>query len=616
MKWTNHADAVLFEKTPHASTRRISTTLPDPPGSSQRNTPRKTGVRCALKAKKEETMKGRPKTRIALTERESSELRELAQSRMAAPAVAIRAKIVLACVETGDNTRVADMHGVSERTVRKWLARFNSDRIPGLYDAPRSGAPRRIDDRVVGLVKVLSGGSVAVQPSVAQIALASGISRSTVTRIRNSIGGEKAAPSAPRPPDTPPLARSARIIGVYVDSHVKVVVLAIDESGGIDSRAEIIGNPEIGSANEVRPLERAFHALLTEIRSVDPSSVAVEADRSVADFVDVMCRSAHASELHVFVLGNVGELAALVSARQRENARSHVHALRDDLQLGRRMADAVYGHTSFNRSLSTRPMPCSLVQALAAYVNGDANSGRRGFFCWIRTHDDPMPHRAPWLAAPAAGSDVRNMAEHWNSGRSVDDLMLAFEMAPIGLLVTRRRIVETYNLAFSNMFGYDRDALKGRSLESLYPSPEEFWRHGQRMIVALRNTDFYSDERIMRRIDNTLFWCHVAGRALNRDDPFATAVWTCEDISTSRRISVDLTAREREIAHFIVRAKSTKYIAKHLHISPRTVEAHRARLMRKYGVQSGAELMSHLMGTLSTEAGGGPVEELSRRFAR
>lgn len=562
-------------------------------------------------------MKGRPKTRIALTERESSELKELAQSRVAAPAVAIRAKIVLACVETGDNTRVADLHGVSERTVRKWLARFNSDRVPGLYDAPRSGAPRRIDDQVVGLVKVLSGGSVAVQPSVAQIALASGISRSTVTRIRNSIGGEKATPSAPRPLDTPPRKGSAKVIGVYIDSHVKVVVLAIDESRDSVSRDEIIGNPEINLSSEVRPLEPAFHALLTEIRRVDPPSVAVETDRSVADFVDVMCRSAHASELHVFVLGDVDALAALVSARQRENARSHVHALRDDSQLGRRMADAVYGRTPFNRSLlSARPMPCSLVQALATYVGGDADSGRRGFFCWIQTHDDPMPHRAPWLAAPAAGNDVRNMAEHWNSGRSVDDLMLAFDMAPIGLLVTRRRIVETYNLAFSNMFGYDRHALKGRSLESLYPSPEEFWRHGQRMIVALRNTDFYSDERIMRRIDNTLFWCHVAGRALNRDDPFATAVWTCEDISTSRRISVDLTAREREIAHFIVRAKSTKYIAKHLHISPRTVEAHRARLMRKYGVQSGAELMSHLMGTLSTEAGGSRGEELSRRFAR
>ncbi|WP_082167131.1 helix-turn-helix domain-containing protein [Methylobacterium aquaticum] len=33
--------------------------------------------------------------------------------------------------------------------VSKWRNRFLSDRVEGLYDRPRSGAPRRIDDAQV-----------------------------------------------------------------------------------------------------------------------------------------------------------------------------------------------------------------------------------------------------------------------------------------------------------------------------------------------------------------------------------------------------------------------------------------------------------------------------------
>ena len=39
-----------------------------------------------------------------------------------------------------------------------------------------------------------------------------------------------------------------------------------------------------------------------------------------------------------------------------------------------------------------------------------------------------------------------------------------------------------------------------------------------------------------------------AGRALDRSDPFACAVWMFEDISAKRPLAADLTLREREVA--------------------------------------------------------------------
>ena len=51
-----------------------------------------------------------------------------------------------------------------------------------------------------------------------------------------------------------------------------------------------------------------------------------------------------------------------------------------------------------------------------------------------------------------------------------------------------------------------------------------------------------------------------------------------------------LTDREREVLTLIARGLSTKEIAAHLEIGPRTVETHRANLMRKLGVKSVALL--------------------------
>ena len=52
-----------------------------------------------------------------------------------------------------------------------------------------------------------------------------------------------------------------------------------------------------------------------------------------------------------------------------------------------------------------------------------------------------------------------------------------------------------------------------------------------------------------------------------------------------------LTVRERQVLDLLVRGLSSKCIAHELVISPRTVEVHRANLMRKMGVRNIAALV-------------------------
>jgi len=89
---------------------------------------------------------GRPKATLVLTLDERTELDSLAHRSRSAPALARRARIVLACAEGRDNKTVARRLRMAQATVCKWRARFVADRVAGLYDEPRPGAPRQITD--------------------------------------------------------------------------------------------------------------------------------------------------------------------------------------------------------------------------------------------------------------------------------------------------------------------------------------------------------------------------------------------------------------------------------------------------------------------------------------
>ena len=175
------------------------------------------------------------------------------------------------------------------------------------------------------------------------------------------------------------------------------------------------------------------------------------------------------------------------------------------------------------------------------------------------------------------------------------DLGLAFDLAPVGLCVSRRRQIERCNNAFAGMFGYTPQELQGQSFLVLYPSFEEYESIGAQGQAQMHKTGTYSDERIMRHRSGRLFWCHASGRSLQPEQPYVCAVWMFEDIS-ARRVVVDLTTREREIARQIAAGHSTKQIARHLDVSPRTIDGHRARLMRKMGANSASEMIARLMG--------------------
>ena len=175
------------------------------------------------------------------------------------------------------------------------------------------------------------------------------------------------------------------------------------------------------------------------------------------------------------------------------------------------------------------------------------------------------------------------------------DYQLAFEMAPVGLVLSRHRAMVDCNRHVCEMFGASREVLVGQSFQVLYPSAQEYERLGAHMAPILNAKGHYSDNRIMKRANGELFWCHVTGRALERDNPHASGIWSFEDLSAQRPVKADLTGREREVAARLLEGLTSKEIGKALNISHRTVEIYRARLMRKYGASTAADLVHKLV---------------------
>ncbi len=179
------------------------------------------------------------------------------------------------------------------------------------------------------------------------------------------------------------------------------------------------------------------------------------------------------------------------------------------------------------------------------------------------------------------------------------DYRQAFDLAPVGLALSRNRTMIDCNQRLCDMFGATREQMVGQSFLVLYPSADEFERLGARMAPLLNRNGTYADDRIMKRLDGRFkgetFWCHVTGRALNPSAPHEAGIWTFEDLSATRPVRAELTPREREVAAYLMQGQTSKQIGKTLAISHRTVEIYRARLMRKYKANTTADLVHKLM---------------------
>src|ERR1700680_2874474 len=182
---------------------------------------------------------GRPKQPLIVTNDERQRLESLAHRAPRQSVLARRARVVLACAEGLDNKAVAKKLRCSLGMVGKWRSRFLKQRLEGLYDEPRPGAPRTVSDAQVEPVVIRTLESTPrgeTHWSTRGLAKATGLSRMTISRIWHAFGLQPHRTDTFKLSPAPQLIEKVRdIVGLYMNPPDHALVFCVDEKSQIQA---------------------------------------------------------------------------------------------------------------------------------------------------------------------------------------------------------------------------------------------------------------------------------------------------------------------------------------------------------------------------------------------
>ena len=177
--------------------------------------------------------KGRPLKPLELTDDEHGKLNAWTRGGRTEQRLAQRARIVLSCAEGLSNQQAANRVGVSAATAGKWRERFRIERLEGLADQPRPGAPRKISD---AQVEQALRTTLETRPegkthwSTRGLAAKTGLSQSSVGRIWRTFGLKPHRTTTFKLSNDPFFTEKVRdIVGLYMNPPEHAMVLCVDE---------------------------------------------------------------------------------------------------------------------------------------------------------------------------------------------------------------------------------------------------------------------------------------------------------------------------------------------------------------------------------------------------
>lgn len=182
---------------------------------------------------------GKPAVSITLSPPERRELEGLARRRTTAQGLARRARIVLAAAEGLENKAIVERLGIDANTVGKWRRRFAERRVDGLYDEPRPGTPRQVDDDEVA--EVVRRTLEETPPdsthwSLRSMAVAVGHAPSTIHRIWQAFGLQPHRSETFKLSSDPLFVEKVRdIVGLYLAPPERALVLCVDEKSQVQA---------------------------------------------------------------------------------------------------------------------------------------------------------------------------------------------------------------------------------------------------------------------------------------------------------------------------------------------------------------------------------------------
>jgi len=176
---------------------------------------------------------------LVLSDDERTKLDQWARRPKTSQRLALRSRIVLECASGLSNTQVAEKLKITMPTVGKWRSRFVTDRLEGLVDEPRPGAPRSITDQRVEEVigrTLESKPEAATHWSTRGMAKAMGLSQAAIGRIWRAFGLQPHRMDTFKLSTDPFFVEKVRdVAGLYLNPPERAIVLCVDEKSQVQA---------------------------------------------------------------------------------------------------------------------------------------------------------------------------------------------------------------------------------------------------------------------------------------------------------------------------------------------------------------------------------------------
>jgi transposase len=336
---------------------------------------------------------------LVLTDEEREALVRLTKRPRANRSLAFRARLVLACAEGAANTAVARRYRTTNATVGKWRRRFIEQRLDGIYDEPRVGAPRTIADEAVEAVIVQTLETTPPAEthwSTRSMAAHAGMSHTTVGRIWRTFGLKPHVTESFKISPDPQLIEKVRdVVGLYMNPPTNAAVFSFDEKSQIQALARAqpilpmdIGQPERRTHNYIRngtlDLFAALNVATGEVLARCKSR------HRAADFVaflrEIDARVEPALEVHVVLDNLSAHRAPVVHRWLLRHPRFHLH-FTPTYASWLNLVERFFGmltEKALRRGSHTSVV--ELRDAILAYVAAHNDKGKP--FKWTKTADE------------------------------------------------------------------------------------------------------------------------------------------------------------------------------------------------------------------------------------
>ena len=262
-----------------------------------------------------------PRRAIALecTPEIYKELETLSRGKKIEKRLSEPAKIVLRCLEGKENQEVAKEFKTRPETVSHWRRSFSKEGISGLYDRSRPGKPKKYGEELKGkILKTLELPLPKGQASWDGQSLAKevGASRDAVWRILRKEGIQlQRSRSWCVSTDKEFSAKSADIIGLYLNPPINALVICVDEKPSIQALERTRGYVETSNGKIVQGMKSTYkrHGTLNLFAALNVATGSIKTKTTVQkkrpDFQefmsDVVKDVPRDREIHV-ILDNYG----------------------------------------------------------------------------------------------------------------------------------------------------------------------------------------------------------------------------------------------------------------------------------------------------------------------